>query len=30
MRLHVPNSLLCVIDVQERLLPAVADSGRAV
>ncbi len=30
MRLHVPNSLLCVIDVQERLLPAVAESGRVI
>jgi nicotinamidase-related amidase len=30
MRLHVPTSLLCVIDIQERLLPAVAAGDRVV
>jgi len=28
MRLHAPTSLLCVVDIQERLLPAVPDGAR--
>jgi len=30
MRLDPPTSLLCVVDIQERLLPAVPDAGRVV
>lgn len=28
MRLYAPTSLLCVVDIQERLLPAVPDGSR--
>lgn len=30
MRLDAPTSLLCVVDVQERLIPAVPDAARVI